>query len=134
MKLSSMRRPLILALHGATYAVLGIGLSGGCSDGADSVGEAKSAQVSDAQSITRRPDGLFDVVCRDGRQEVANETEILANTVCAPPLPWDSGSQTGDAGPGDSGSSEDASQASTVFQVSGLIRQSEEWPYQYWLP
>ncbi|MBX3231757.1 MAG: hypothetical protein KIT84_42700 [Labilithrix sp.] len=50
----------------------------------DGAASQEAAQIADTQSIVQRPDGLFDVVCLDGRREVANQDEILANTVCAP--------------------------------------------------
>jgi hypothetical protein len=54
-----------------------------CSASPDSIGASESAQISDIVSIKGRPDGLFDVVCKDGRHEVANEAEIHANTICS---------------------------------------------------
>src|SRR5262245_28950735 len=74
--------------------LLGIcGLIGlvGCVTSSERADNVSSAQIGDVQSIERRPDGLSDVVCRDGRREVANESEILANTVCATFSPIDAG-------------------------------------------
>ena len=38
--------------------------------------------VADAASMNHRPDGNWDVVCKDGRQEVATTADILADKVC----------------------------------------------------
>jgi hypothetical protein len=71
----------------ATGTLMALALMG-CFASSDNLGSDESAEIGDVQSINRRPDGLFDVRCRDGRHEVATEDEILANTVCATPHPW----------------------------------------------
>jgi hypothetical protein len=45
-------------------------------------------EVSDVASMQVRPDGNYDVICRNGTFEVATETDIRANAVCLDePLP-----------------------------------------------
>ncbi|WP_394849186.1 hypothetical protein LZC95_17285 [Pendulispora brunnea] len=47
--------------------------------------EASSDQfpaMGDAKTISKRPDGRFDVTCNDGRTEIHTEQELLANQVC----------------------------------------------------
>lgn len=44
--------------------------------------------LKDVSSIQSRPDGLFNVICKDGRYEMGvTEAQILGNGVCEPPLP-----------------------------------------------
>jgi len=66
-----MRRLLGLAFLGVV----------GCADRAE-VASQDADLVDDIASMTRRPDGLFDVRCRDGRREVVSSAQILANDVC----------------------------------------------------
>lgn len=46
------------------------------------VNGGEDALVSDAASMTQRPDGTWDVVCKDGRHEVVTVAEIVADKVC----------------------------------------------------
>jgi hypothetical protein len=43
--------------------------------------------VSDASSMIQRPDGRWDVVCKNGRTEVVTTAQIMANDVCGSSLP-----------------------------------------------
>lgn len=93
---------VLFAAAGTAAAISALAACTAPEDGLDSAGSAEIGQV---QSINRRPDGLFDVLCVDGRREVATQDEILANTVCATPHPWpgpggsDGGVIIRDAGP-----------------------------------
>jgi hypothetical protein len=44
----------------------------------------ESPVIENATSIVRRPDGLFDVTCEDGRTEVVSADQIRSNEVCVP--------------------------------------------------
>lgn len=46
-------------------------------------------EFGDVLKISRRPDGNFDVLCRDGKQEIRTELEVSQGTVCkgTPPVP-----------------------------------------------
>jgi hypothetical protein len=46
------------------------------------LGIATSALVSDIRSMTQRPDGQFDVICKSGAIQVASVNDIVANRVC----------------------------------------------------
>jgi hypothetical protein len=61
--------------------LLGLFVLSACSS-SEGTGTNEPEAVSDIFSMTRRPDGLFDVHCRDGRFEVASAEQILANAVC----------------------------------------------------
>jgi hypothetical protein len=41
-----------------------------------------SALVSDIRSMIQRPDGQFDVICKNGVTQVASASEVVANRVC----------------------------------------------------
>lgn len=61
----------------------GVGLLLGlyaCGDGATQVSADKA--INDVFSMSKRNDGLFDVVCRDGHREVVAAVQIQANNVC----------------------------------------------------
>ncbi|MFO0680171.1 MAG: hypothetical protein U0169_26855 [Polyangiaceae bacterium] len=53
----------------------------------DVVGETKSAQIVDIASMAQRPDGKFNVVCKDGSTEIATAADIARNRVCEPGTP-----------------------------------------------
>src|SRR5262245_12830988 len=76
--------------HGLHFSMLAFatafaGIVGPACVSADGVDRLEPEQISDAESMTRRPDGRFDVVCRDGRREIVNALGISLNTVCEPP-------------------------------------------------
>lgn len=43
--------------------------------------------IEDSQSITQRPDGNYDVACKDGRTQVVTKSQIVADDICGDPLP-----------------------------------------------
>lgn len=47
-----------------------------------STDHSQTKDVSDIQSMSRRPDGLYDVRCQDGRLEVRSANEIRSGNVC----------------------------------------------------
>jgi hypothetical protein len=63
-----------------TFLLLGLVVA--CSSSSEDVDSTESNLVEDIASMTRRPDGLFDIRCRDGRFEVASAEQIRANAVC----------------------------------------------------
>ncbi len=48
----------------------------------DTGASSESPLISDASSLIQRPDGRFDVVCKDGSREVVTAEQIAANEVC----------------------------------------------------
>src|SRR5687767_13090365 len=79
------------ALYLGVTVLVGALVVGCAFDSAESVGTAASQATGDIASMTRRPDGNYDVVCADGRHEVASVAQIQDNTVC-------SGGSSGGAG------------------------------------
>jgi hypothetical protein len=61
--------------------VLGLFVLAACSS-SEGTGTSDPELVEDIVSMTKRPDGLFDVRCRDGRLEIASADQIRANQVC----------------------------------------------------
>lgn len=51
-----------------------------CGDGNPPASSSKA--ISDVYTMSKRGDGLFDVVCRDGHREVVAAVQIQANNVC----------------------------------------------------
>jgi hypothetical protein len=79
----------------------GILLLGGCSSEPSDAATLSSADISDVDSITHRPDGTFDVTCHDGRVlHGLSASDVVSAGLCAPPKsndPFDPGSCTGAA-------------------------------------
>ncbi len=48
------------------------------------VGTDEAPVIEDAASMVARPDGAYDVTCKDGRTEVATAEQIRSDAVCAP--------------------------------------------------
>lgn len=48
---------------------------------------SETAALGDAQRIDQRPDGKYDVLCRDGRREVVTAADLQQNNVCIPTGP-----------------------------------------------
>jgi hypothetical protein len=61
-----------------------LGLVGlpGCGASVEETRTGGAELVTDVESMHRRTDGLFDVVCRDGRREVVTAADVLADRVC----------------------------------------------------
>jgi hypothetical protein len=53
-----------------------------CSQPVGIAGAGSEAAITDLASVTARPDGQFDVVCKDGRKEIDTAEDIQANAVC----------------------------------------------------
>lgn len=67
----------------SSFVIVSFALATACSVGeSERAGQVEQAQVDDVQSMERRSDGRFDVVCRDGRREIVTSEDILANRVC----------------------------------------------------
>jgi hypothetical protein len=72
-----MRLTVLLRLFVAT-----IPAAAACGSGGEGTGTSEPELVEDIVSMTKRPGGLFDVRCRDGRFEIASADQIRANQVC----------------------------------------------------
>lgn len=73
-------RKLPIALIALASAVVA------CSSSRDDVlGGASQDLVSDIASMVQRPDGNFDVTCKDGSREIATPAQITENRVCRSP-------------------------------------------------
>ncbi len=58
----------------------------GC-ESSPEAGKSSLQEVSDIQSMQKRTDGRFDVICQDGSREVVGEMDILNNEVCTAEIP-----------------------------------------------
>ena len=65
-------------MHKKIFLLIGLAITG-CSDSRE-ISESKD--VSDIQSMSLRPDGQYDVRCRDGRLEVRSAQDIRSGVVC----------------------------------------------------
>src|SRR4051812_21182019 len=72
---------LVLGVLGAAMAACS---APPADDGATS---GEDQLVSDAASMTQKPDGTWDVVCKDGRHQNVPTADILADKVCNGDLP-----------------------------------------------
>jgi|GEM_PF-6719684 len=78
-----MRLPFLSVFVGLSVVV-------GCADDPKRVAGADNELVEDVAQMTRRPDGFFDVRCRDGRTEIVSAEQLRSDQVCnggAPPAP-----------------------------------------------
>ncbi len=60
---------------------------GGCGDAPKQADVASTQALSDALHINQRPDGNYNVTCRDGRYEIVTEADLTSNNVCVPAGP-----------------------------------------------
>ncbi len=76
---------LYLSQVGVSLGLAAIAISvvacGSSAEG-EATGSAQQEQISDIGSMTQRPDGQFDVVCKNGATEVVTATQIAQNQVC----------------------------------------------------
>ena len=85
MSTSNLASGLNVSLAAVAFAALTACSAGATNDGAQA---GESDLVSDAATLTQRPDGKFDVVCKGGRHEIVTVADILADKVCeGAPLP-----------------------------------------------
>lgn len=76
---------IIVTVGRLTLAAVAASFVAGCSvPGRDDVASSDDPLITDADSMTRRSDGRFDVHCRNGRIEVATAAEIQSGDICKP--------------------------------------------------
>lgn len=95
-----MTTPSLVSIRRLAVTAFSFSLVAGCSAGpaGDDAQASEDQLISDADSITRRSDGQFDVRCRDGRTEIATATQVQSSEICRPQPssdPFDPASCTG---------------------------------------